>query len=456
MQKRMVKRGSDRSGKPRTEGRPRGGAASEKSAAVSLKAERPAPEVRKSETVSIQGYSSDGRGIGRVEDGRVIFVPGVIRGESVCVRFSDRGDRFLNGVVDTIPAPSEDRLPLRYPGLMALGLGDLQFLPPERQRLVKTEILRDQLARVGKLALTGDEIRPMIASPAEWGYLAEAGAALGADGRLIFAETLDGESGIPLADRAINEVLGEIHFAPDSGLSAVTGRVDRNGEVQLILTGASEAPEIELETDLPLSIVYTGGKGSYVLSGDSTIVQDVGGIAIAVGDRSPCFLNPRIYAPVFEALAHECSWMDGGSVLTIQPGSGLWTKWAALRGARCSAIMESEAEADEFVLNLEDAATADCDVELYLGYPDEVLGRFSSVPDCAILDLTSGGLHVRTVDALARSGVKRLMAVGSEAGMTARDVGRLARAGFRPWAILPFDTCPQTASFGTVVLMERD
>ena len=133
--------------------------------------------------------------------------------------------------------------------------------------------------------------------------------------------------------------------------------------------------------------------------------------------------------------------MDGGSVLTIQPGSGLWTKWAALRGARCFAIMESEAEADEFVLNLEDAATADRDVELYLGYPDEVLGRFPSVPDCAILDLASGGLHVRTVDALARSGVKRLMAVGSEAGMTAHDrsrseerrVGKECRSRWSPY-----------------------
>ena len=157
--------------------------------------------------MSIRGYCSDGRGIGRVEDGRVIFVPGVILGESVRVRFVDRGDRFLNGVVEAVLVPSEDRISLRYPGLEALGLGDLQFLPLERQRLVKTEILRDQLARIGKLALTGNEIRPMIASPAEWGYLAEAGAALGADGRLIFAETLDGKSGIPLADRAINEVL---------------------------------------------------------------------------------------------------------------------------------------------------------------------------------------------------------------------------------------------------------
>ncbi len=456
MQKRTVKREDDLSGKRRTDGRGRAGAAPFSGAAAFPRSERPVQEIRRSETVSIRGYCSDGRGIGRVEDGRVIFVPGVILGESVRVRFVDRGDRFLNGVVEAVLVPSEDRIPLRYPGLEALGLGDLQFLPLERQRLVKTEILRDQLVRIGKLALTGNEIRPMIASPTEWGYLAEAGAALGADGRLIFAETLDGKSGIPLADRAINEVLSEIQFEPDSGLSAVIGRVDQDGWVQLILTGTSEAPEIELETDLPLSIVYTGGKGSYVLSGDSTIVQDVGGIAIAVGDRSPCFLNPRIYAPVFEALAHECPGMEGKAVLTIQPGPGLWAKWAALRGARCSAILESEAEADEFILNLEDAAMADRDVELYIGYPDEVLAGLPFVPDCAILDLTSGGLHVRTVDALARSGVKRLMTVGSEAGTTARDVGRLARAGFLPRAILPFDTCPQTASFGTVVLMERD
>ena len=96
MQKRTVKREDDLSGKRRTDGRGRAGAAPFSGAAAFPRSERPVQEIRRSETVSIRGYCSDGRGIGRVEDGRVIFVPGVILGESVRVRFVDRGDRFLN------------------------------------------------------------------------------------------------------------------------------------------------------------------------------------------------------------------------------------------------------------------------------------------------------------------------------------------------------------------------
>ena len=85
------------------------------------------PEV-KSETVVISGYRSDGQGIARLADGRVIFIPNVILDETVRAVFADSGERFVQGVLDEIVDPAPDRIEERYPSLEGFQLGNLQFL----------------------------------------------------------------------------------------------------------------------------------------------------------------------------------------------------------------------------------------------------------------------------------------------------------------------------------------
>ena len=409
------------------------------------------------ETVVVDGYRSDGQGIARIADGRVVFIPGVILGETVRVEYSDSGERFVQGRVEEIVVPDPGRIAERYPALAAFPLGNLQFLPVERQREVKTAILRDQLARVGKLETDPDRpgafrLEAMAASPADWGYMTEMAFDLAADGSILIPESAAAEAGgrCPIAAGAINAVLDQFKFEPDTGLKRVVFRADRDGEIQLILPGETERPEIELETDLAVSVVYAAPSGSFVLSGASTILQDVGGIALAVSDANACVLNPAVYAPLFERLDGLLPRFAGKNALILNPGLGLWVKWAAYRGALCAAVIEDETEADDFLLNMADGAMTDHDVSLYLGYPDQVLPALPRVPDWVLIDLTARPLHVNTADALGRARPAHLLVIGDDPAASARDLARLVRAGFTPKFALPFDLAPQTAAFGCV------
>lgn len=406
----------------------------------------------KSETVVISGYRSDGQGIARLADGRVIFIPNVILDETVRAIFTDSDERFVQGALDEIVDPAPERIAERYAPLAKFPLGNLQFLPIERQLDVKTAILRDQLTRVGKFAPDSIVIESPVASPLDWGYMAEMAFDLADDGSILIPESGEERNGLrcPIAAAAINAVLDQFKFEPGTGLKRIVFRVDRDGEIQLILLGDSERPEIELETDLAVSIVYAGPSDVFVLSGDSTILQDVGGVSIAVSESSPCFVNPAVYAPLFDRLDGLLPPVLGKRALVLHPGSGLWAKWAAYRGALCTAVIEEENEADDFLVNMEDEAMANHDVSLYLGYPDQVLPALMWAPDWVLIDLTARPLHVNTVDALGRAGAQHLLVIGDDPAASARDLARLVQAGFVLKFALPFDFAPQTAAFGCV------
>lgn len=440
--------------------------------------------LQRTETVTIVGYRSDGQGIARLADGRVIFIPGVIEDETVIAAFADKGERFLNGAVAEMIAASDDRLEAHDPSVLDLGKGDLQFLPIRKQHDVKLSILRDQLTRVGKLDLSSVEILPMVASKEEWGYLMEETFRIGRSSavRTKYDDSPDMDilytlGGIPLSPEAggnaaaqrcqlavdaINEVMAQLRFETGHGLSSVILRADRDREIQLILIGDAERPEIELETDLAVSVVYQGASGSFVMSGGSTIVQDVGGFEVAISDAAPLYGNPAIYAPLFDALDRRLPDWSGKAITVIRPGVGLWTMFAARRGALVSAIIEDEGAggeadisgvADDFLLNMESEFMADQDISLYIGFPDQVLPNMPKKTDVVILDTTFESLHINTIDALGKLGVPNVLLIGENIANAARDIARLTEAGYAFTHALPFDSFPQTAAFGCVYFL---
>ena len=60
--------------------------------------------------LTIDGYASDGSGVGRLE-GMVVFVPGALRGEVCQVQLTHVGRSALWGRVKTILTPSPARIP---------------------------------------------------------------------------------------------------------------------------------------------------------------------------------------------------------------------------------------------------------------------------------------------------------------------------------------------------------
>lgn len=88
-------------------------------------------------------------------DQRVVFVRHALPGERVVVAITEGtdGDRFWRGDAVEILEPSVDRVapPCRYAGPGLCGGCDFQHVDLTRQRALKAEVVREQLARLARL-----------------------------------------------------------------------------------------------------------------------------------------------------------------------------------------------------------------------------------------------------------------------------------------------------------------
>lgn len=115
---------------------------------------RPSPRDLRSLTVllDIVGLAVGGDGIGRAADGRVVFVPGALPGESVRIVVTEERTSLLRGEVAEILTASPDRQEPWCPHL-ADGCGGCgwQHVRPESQASLKRSTVVEALRRTAKL-----------------------------------------------------------------------------------------------------------------------------------------------------------------------------------------------------------------------------------------------------------------------------------------------------------------
>ena len=129
--------------------------------------------------VTVSDISTEGKGIGRTEEGRVVFVPGAVPGDIAEVLLPDAdGDpgsfRSLEAKLVSIPEPSSDRIepPCRY--FAECGGCPLMCLSYEAQLRIKKQRVKDALERIGGFRAGEDYVlRDMLhtAQPGDDGTL---------------------------------------------------------------------------------------------------------------------------------------------------------------------------------------------------------------------------------------------------------------------------------------------
>jgi 23S rRNA (uracil1939-C5)-methyltransferase len=172
---------------------------------------------RKHHTILIEKLVAGGLGLGRLADGMVVLVPYVLPGEKVVVREMNRRKGFISGSLVDIATPSRDRIAPPCPLYGRCGGCDLQHAAYGTQLDLKKEILVESLQRVaGKnFSDNAGEIRPTIASPAEFGYRQRIRLQVNPGGQYGFFQTgshvLVSVPECLLADKTINGVLRQFH-----------------------------------------------------------------------------------------------------------------------------------------------------------------------------------------------------------------------------------------------------
>ena len=408
-----------------------------------------------------------GEAMGRLADGRAIFVPFGLPGERVRVRLTEEKKNFARGEIVGILESSKDRIQPRCkhffpPPPMGEGLGvrscggcHYQNLPYEKQLEVKTEILRDQLTRIGRIE--NPPVKPMVACPNPWNYRNHVQFSLDEMGKLGY-QAPNSNRVIPiiechLPDPSINDFWRQLEFEPGTDLERVSLRVGKDNDLMLVLESDSpEPPEFEIEAGISIAHVYD--ENAVVIAGNDHVIIRVLGRDFKVSASSFFQVNTVMTEKMVEHLLTCLPVYLSTVLLDVYCGVGLFSAFFASKCKRVIGIESSESSCEDFTVNLDEFDN----VELYEGFAEDVLpglvGQVANFP-YVIVDPPRAGLDKAVVDGILKLSPSLIAYVSCDPSTLARDAARLINGGYKLKDVTPFDLFPQTYHIESISIFER-
>ena len=396
-------------------------------------------------TVRIEKCVYGGDGIGRLPDGRAVFVPFTLPGEEVLVEIWEDNKSFARGQAVEVRNPSPQRIAARCPHYGVCGGCHYQHLPYADQLELKLQILTDQLARLG--GITHPPLSGITPSPEIWNYRNHVQFHLDELGQPGYMD-LSGKQVVPISQcflplPDLEALRSQLDLSPEAGLSRVALRQDSLGEQFILLEGSDElGPEMSL--DLPASVSYLGpDKRAITLAGQDQLIFEVRGKQLTVSPESFFQVNAGVAQ---EMLSHVLSLLparDDVRILELFSGAGFFSVFLAERCRELIAVESSPSACFDFAGNLD----AFDHVSLYEGAVEQVLpGLAADLQgiDLVLLDPPRSGLQPAARKALQELGAAEIIYVSCDPSTLARDLKQLIAAGYELNDVHAFDMFPQT------------
>ncbi len=398
-------------------------------------------------TLKLNIHTYGGESMGRLPDGRAVFVPFALPGETVRISLVEEKKGFARADLLEILVPSPRRISPRCAHYQVCGGCQYQHLAYTDQILAKTDILRDQLIRIGKLP--DPPLKPLAPSPAPFNYRNHVQFHLDSQGRLGFKAA--GSSQViairecHLPSDALNQVWPLLDFEALPGLERVGLRLGAEEEIHLILESQDPSPpEFSIE-DLSLSAVHLSPAGVVVLAGSEALVMEVRGRYFQVSAGSFFQVNTPMAAALVEGLVNglsETIALDSTStILDVYSGVGLFSAFLAPLVGRLVAVEASASAVEDFTVNLDEFDN----VEIYEAPAEVVLPALDiRRPQAIIVDPPRAGLDRHALDAILSMQPEVLAYVSCDPSTLSRDARRLVEGGYLLRSITPYDLFPQT------------
>ena len=404
-----------------------------------------------------------GECLGRLADGRAVFVPFVLPGELAEVEITESKPRFAHGRAVKLLEKSPDRISPPCPYFSLCGGCHYQHLGYTQQLELKKDLVKDQLERLGKL--TNLPEIPITSSPTAFAYRnqvqfhpawrenAEVPASLGFK-RASSDEVLPIGKCLLIPDE-MNELLPQIELEAGSAITRIAMRSDSEGEIMLVFEGESDEPP-ELSLDLPVSATYLSPSGrSLNLSGNDALVYHVLGKEFLVSPESFFQVN----LPVAEEMArHVLALLEGReglSILELYSGVGLFTHFIAPHASQLTAIESSPSACFDFAGNLDEFEN----ISLYEGAVEvilpEIVAQIKPI-DLVVLDPPRAGLNAKARQALIDLAPKEIIYLSCDPSTLARDLKHFGEAGYNLQSAHAFDMFPQTAHVETIAALRQE
>ncbi len=430
--------------------------------------------------VAIERLVFQGAGLGRLPDGRVVFVPYTAPGDDVEIEVTEIRDDYVRaGLVRILnPAPVRAVPDCRYFG--TCGGCHWQHLVYASQLDWKREILRELLARVGKL--TDVSMSPAIAPAGPWEYRNRAQFKVSKTDRLHIGfhqrethRVVDIDR-CPLLDARLNRVLGVLRRMRDPalpklfpGLREVWVAVGTGtGEAIVSLFARTQDRAAirllfhRLQAEVPTL------QGVVLLDGDprqhprfvdrhghGAIMEQVGDHRFRV-DATVFFQVSGLAAETLTRLVIEGAALTGSErVLDLYGGVGTFTLPLTRLAKEVVGVEANAMAAADSLHNLRSNGCTGA--RIVQAQAEQALpGLAQEGPwDLVVVDPPRQGVSRRVLDVLARMAVPRLVYVSCDPSTLARDLGILVPAGYRCIRLTPVDLFPQTFHLESVAILER-
>ena len=408
-------------------------------------------------TVKLEKLTYGGDALGRMPDpltgsaGRAVFVPFALPGETVRIRVIEQKRGHIRAELAEVLDPSPQRITPKCVHFGVCGGCAYQHLSYPDQLRAKTDILRDQLMRIGKIQ--DPPVQPMVASPQEWNYRNHVQFHLSGAGELGYIRA-NGQDMLPISEchlpeGPLNKLWPSLEFDPGLGLERISLRLGMQDEIMLVLESANpEPPELELEANL--SVVHLTGEDVVVMAGDDHLILSVKGRPFRVSALSFFQVNTSMAGEMVQHLLDHLPVTSQTTLLDVYCGVGLFSAFFAGRVGRLVGVEASPSACEDFTANLDEFDN----VALYEAPAEMVLPGLDISPDVAIVDPPRAGLDTRVLDALLAQHPASIAYVSCDPSTLGRDAARLISGGYRLVQVTPFDLFPQTYSIESISIFE--
>ncbi len=430
--------------------------------------------------VTIEQLVFRGDGLGRLPDGRVVFVPLTVPGDRVEIAIEESRSDFARGCIVRTVVSAPDRIDAPCPYFGTCGGCQWQHIAEATQRVWKRRVLEELLSRVGKIA--DPPITDTIAPPAIWEYRARAQLKIIGGARPCIGYHQRETNRVvdivrcPLLDARLNSVLGTLRRMKHPSFFSL---FDRLREVWLSAgTGTGEVLVslfARVRDRAALRLVWHRLKevvpsvvGVVLLEGnpreDARVSDQVGQGVLHEQIGDVCFqLGPTAFfqvnalaAATLSRLLREAAHLTGRErVLDLYAGVGTFTIPLSREAKEVVGVESHIAAAADGAANVR---LNGCDnARIVPGQVEQVLPTLSKEGqwDVVVLDPPRAGSSRGVLDRLCALDVPRLLYVSCDPSTLARDIGVLVRAGFRLLQVQPIDLFPQTFHLESLAVLER-
>jgi len=393
------------------------------------------------ELTVVTGAPANGGSCVAHHEGRVVFVRYALPGERVRVRVTaDRGSYWHAEVIEVIE-PSADRIASLCPiaGVDGAGCCDLAFAVPEAVRVLKAQVVANQLQRLGGHRWSGpDTGAEPLSDSGPTGWRIRVWLDVGADRRPGFhryhSDELVTDLRCAQLPAGMLDGLAAADWPPTAQLHVA---VDDDGERHVVRTLRQGK-----RTD------------TKVVEGNYEGVQRVGARSWRV-PVTAFWQAHRDAVGVYSSLVAD--WAQPGAGMTVWDLYGGTGVFAAVLG---DAVGESGRvlSVDTSRAGTRAARTALVDlpqVDVITDSVRRVLMAQRASADVAVLDPPRAGAGRDVIDLLADAGVRRVVHIGCEAASFARDIGLYLGHDYAVEKIKVFDAFPLTHHTECVALLTR-